>query len=86
MTPLFHLRGKELVCSMYLSSECCDACIFGPEIALANDTTQTIHIDGSHTCLHVRITETISKILCQAASQTDYIRISENNIQTLVFF
>lgn len=64
MTPLFHLRGKELVCSVYLSSECCDACIFGPEIALANDTTQTIHIDGSHTCLHVRITWGDFKTYC----------------------
>lgn len=49
---------------MNLSSECCDACIFGPEIALANDTTQTIHINGSHTCLHVRITWGDFKTYC----------------------
>ena len=37
-------------------------------------------------CLHIRITEKISKILSQAASQTDYIRISEEDTQALVFF
>lgn len=64
MTLLLHLGGKELVCSMHLSSECCDAVYLVLRLLLQMIPTQTIHINSSHTCLHVRITRGDFKTYC----------------------